>query len=208
MSTYAFDDSSGVERLKGTLNAPGATVGDVLTVQADQSIAAAPGGGALPDPITDPLNVATTDASKVPLKITLPAGFDLGAYDAIEIEDSGGLRLLSFDVGGNLGVTANPALGTPAVTLGTDQSIARITLQQGSDASATEVVLQPGAAHVARVSVLNTDTSAEHALASGATAGTGTVGFFGHAPVAQPTGVAVDAAGLHAALVTLGLITA
>ena len=32
--------------------------------------------------------------------------------------------------------------------------------------------------------------------------------FFGTAPVAQPTGVAVSAAGVHAALVTLGLITA
>lgn len=33
-------------------------------------------------------------------------------------------------------------------------------------------------------------------------------GFFGVNPVAQPTGVAVTAAALHAALVTLGLITA
>lgn len=36
----------------------------------------------------------------------------------------------------------------------------------------------------------------------------GLLGFFGTAPQAQPTGVAVDAAGIHAALVTLGLITA
>lgn len=34
------------------------------------------------------------------------------------------------------------------------------------------------------------------------------VGFFGTTPVAKPTGVAVDAAGIHAALVTLGLIAA
>lgn len=34
------------------------------------------------------------------------------------------------------------------------------------------------------------------------------VGFFGAAPAAKPTGVAVDAAGIHAALVTLGLIGA
>lgn len=32
-------------------------------------------------------------------------------------------------------------------------------------------------------------------------------GFFSTAPVAKPTGVAVDAAGIHAALVTLGLIS-
>jgi len=34
------------------------------------------------------------------------------------------------------------------------------------------------------------------------------MGFFGTAAVAKPTGVAVDAAGIHAALVTLGLIAA
>ena len=34
------------------------------------------------------------------------------------------------------------------------------------------------------------------------------IGFFGAAPAARPTGVAVSAAGIHAALVTLGLITA
>ncbi len=37
--------------------------------------------------------------------------------------------------------------------------------------------------------------------------GTG-LGFFATTPAAQPTGVAVSAAGIHAALVTLGLITA
>lgn len=36
----------------------------------------------------------------------------------------------------------------------------------------------------------------------------GSIGFFGHAPVARPTGVAVTAAAIHAALVSLGLITA
>lgn len=35
-----------------------------------------------------------------------------------------------------------------------------------------------------------------------------TLGFFGTSPAAKPTGVAVDAAGIHAALVTLGLIAA
>jgi hypothetical protein len=34
------------------------------------------------------------------------------------------------------------------------------------------------------------------------------LGFFGTAPVARPTSVTVDAAGIHAALVSLGLITA
>jgi hypothetical protein len=35
-----------------------------------------------------------------------------------------------------------------------------------------------------------------------------TVGFYGTVPAAQQTGVAVTAAAIHAALVTLGLITA
>lgn len=35
-----------------------------------------------------------------------------------------------------------------------------------------------------------------------------TVGFYGTTPIAQQTGVAVDAASIHAALVALGLITA
>lgn len=38
--------------------------------------------------------------------------------------------------------------------------------------------------------------------------GTPKLGFFGTAPAARPTGVAVTAAGVHAALVSLGLITA
>jgi len=36
----------------------------------------------------------------------------------------------------------------------------------------------------------------------------GNVGFYNNAPVAKPTGVAVTAAAIHAALVTLNLISA
>ena len=36
----------------------------------------------------------------------------------------------------------------------------------------------------------------------------GTVAFYGTAPIAKQTGVAVTAAGIHAALVALGLIAA
>ncbi len=56
--------------------------------------------------------------------------------------------------------------------------------------SAGELRLQPGNVDAIRM----TNTPA--------------IGFFGIAPVARPTGVAVTAAGIHAALVTLGLITA
>ncbi len=36
----------------------------------------------------------------------------------------------------------------------------------------------------------------------------GSVGFYGTTPIAKQTGVAVSAAGVHAALVALGLISA
>ncbi len=47
MSTQ-FEDSSGEVRLSGTLLAPGATTGDVLTVQADKTVAPEAGGGSQP----------------------------------------------------------------------------------------------------------------------------------------------------------------
>lgn len=40
------------------------------------------------------------------------------------------------------------------------------------------------------------------------TAGTQKMGFYGATPIIRPTGVAVSAGGVHAALVSLGLITA
>lgn len=48
MSTFEFDDQAHVERLVGTLHAPGSTTGDVLTVNADKSVSPAPGGGSTP----------------------------------------------------------------------------------------------------------------------------------------------------------------
>lgn len=52
-----------------------------------------------------------------------------------------------------------------------------------------------------------TVTGGEAGTIVGKTA-TETVGFYGTTGVAQQTGVAVSAAGIHAALVALGLITA
>lgn len=47
--TFNIEDESGIERLIGTIHDPAATVGDVLTVQADKSIAAqVEGGGSMP----------------------------------------------------------------------------------------------------------------------------------------------------------------
>lgn len=61
----------------------------------------------------------------------------------------------------------------------------------------------------------NVQTSTNPQVVSGGTAGakvglsaTETVGFYGSTGVTLQTGVAVSAAGIHAALVALGLITA
>jgi hypothetical protein len=51
--------------------------------------------------------------------------------------------------------------------------------------------------------LVETGTAAVRLGASG-----GSIGFYGTTPVALQTGVAVSAAGIHAALVALGLITA
>ena len=51
-------------------------------------------------------------------------------------------------------------------------------------------------------------TANHNVLIPGTLKVSGYVGFYGTTPVAKPTGVAVDAAGIHAALVTLGLIAA
>ncbi len=52
----------------------------------------------------------------------------------------------------------------------------------------------------------NTDTIA-NVIANGAWKLTGNIGFYNTAPIAKQTGVVVSAAGVHAALVNLGLIT-
>ena len=56
--------------------------------------------------------------------------------------------------------------------------------------------------------VAQTITSAGAATFAGAVSITGNVGFYGQAATAKPTGVAVTAAAIHAALVTLNLIAA
>ena len=89
----------------------------------------------------------------------------------------------------------------------------------GASGFATYIALDHGTA--AQVLVLAADSPTYGSLRVGgspiayflSTAGgglqiAGRVGFYNKAPVAKPTGVAVTAAGIHAALVTLGLIGA
>lgn len=70
---------------------------------------------------------------------------------------------------------------------------AGLGLSTGLTTTAGHVSLNPGLLTVVRTENVS---------------GTRRLGFFGTTPVAKPTGVAVDAAGIHAALVTLGLIAA
>ena len=78
MSTN-FRDSSGDVRLIGTIYAPGATVGDVFTVQADGSLAPAPGGGSQPvQAVYSGSNVTIADGASAPLTWdTLDIGTEL-----------------------------------------------------------------------------------------------------------------------------------
>jgi hypothetical protein len=54
----------------------------------------------------------------------------------------------------------------------------------------------------------NTKNTLVTVVEAGCSSTASTLGFFGAAPTTKPTGVAVDAAGIHAALVSLGLIAA
>lgn len=113
--TTNFQDASGEVRLVGTIYAPGATVGDVFTVQADGSLAPAAGGGS--QPVTSPLQIANCegwwDASQLSLAddaavASLP---DLAGngYDAVQADSdhqpvcktavANGLRIVRFDNG-------------------------------------------------------------------------------------------------------------
>lgn len=74
---FEFVDESEIARLVGTLHDPGATVGDVLTVQADKSIKAAAGGGSQPVQRVQ-VTIAAADVltlATVPIKL-VDAGAD------------------------------------------------------------------------------------------------------------------------------------
>lgn len=172
------------------------------------ALAVGGGGGGIPDPITDRLNVATTDANEVPLFIQLPVGFMAGAADWIEVDNENAVRVFSADGDGNVSVEAPTGVTNGTLILRVTGSTARMTLSYGSDSLPTSIALQPGAGQSAIIEIRNADASVEHTLVSGLTPGTGRLGFYGHGSVAQQTGVAVSDAAIHAALVNLGLITA
>jgi len=75
--------------------------------------------------------------------------------------------------------------------------------------SAGDMLLVPRTSNPSKVRLYgSTGGSAYEGLQVGASGSAPTLGFFGTAAVAKPTGVAVSAAGIHAALVSLWLIAA
>jgi len=92
---------------------------------------------------------------------------------------------------------------------GTDIAGGDITIGTGigtGDGLPGSVLLKSAPADVGAGTTLNDLSSTVIEVSANATVGT--LGFYGATPVAQQTGVAVSAAAIHAALVSLGLITA
>jgi hypothetical protein len=109
-----------------------------------------------------------------------------------------------------IGERVNPASSLFIVDWVADAA-AFIAVRAGTSGTAPQIVARGTAANVGADFVAKGSGIA--ALVSGGgtrqiQASNAGVGFFGTAPVAKPTGVAVSAAGIHAALVTLGLIAA
>ena len=159
------------------------------------------------------LTVGTTDATAV---IT-PGGNNthltfksVGEDGALRFFANGGTTAnvattesMRVNAGGNVGIgTTSPGAYRLNVA-GGDVYVASTT---AGAANAGALVLQGG------ISAGNTGSAASYfggaATFAGAVTVGGNVGFYNNAPVAKPTGVAVTAAAIHAALVTLNLIAA
>jgi hypothetical protein len=78
-----------------------------------------------------------------------------------------------------------------------------------SGVSAGDLLLIPRTSNASKTRIYgSTSTTPYEGIQVGASGSAPTLGFFGTSAVAKPTGVAVSAAGIHAALVSLGLIAA
>lgn len=86
-----------------------------------------------------------------------------------------------------------------------------VTLTENSGSVRFEGSISPNLAATASPTFTGTVTCANLTAAGNVALGDAaadTIGFYGHAGIAQQTGVAVTAAAIHAALVATGLITA
>jgi hypothetical protein len=128
-----FVDDSNETRLSGELAFPESTPTDVLTVQADGSIAAAPGGGSLPAEWTvasnGGLQIETTDADTPAIEIDPPAGASAANKRVFVIRDDAGNLMAYVDAGGQWEIALNPDLAPEFhVTEGLDPDTSTITL--------------------------------------------------------------------------------
>jgi hypothetical protein len=102
-------------------------------------------------------------------------------------------------INGDVGINVAPATGT------------ELTVAPSRSGSTTVVQIQSGDGDSIVLTATNTTAtlSCTNPLTVNAdTKLNGALGFYNTAPIAQQTGVAVTAGGIHAALVALGLITA
>lgn len=148
-------------------------------------------------------------------------GVVISHTDGLTLSGNGGKDTLNLSNGAaNVGLTIGSAnlYNSAADTLKTDDTFWAVGAIVGQDwiyanaSTAAQVLLgSQGPSGEAGIKLGNaTQATIYKSVASGVTVGaTGQkVGFYGTAAISQQTGVAVSAAGIHAALVALGLVTA
>ncbi len=157
-----FRDDAGIVRLDGTLYAPGASVGDVLTVQADGSLAPAAGGGSQPGtPIFRAIPFAFDTPGLVPLQLPITAvdqgakSFTISGDHAAEFPVG-----MYFFVGGS---TGNDGYYTPASATFAAGHTAVVTNESIPDATVDGVLRNSSTAGLA----LYTPQIGEWLLAAG-----------------------------------------
>lgn len=134
--------------------------------------------------------VSAVDGS---LRWTAPIVAESGA-PTIRLESSSSLHRSIWDTGAGNRIRFYQFSGTPDLYYASQMVTA-------TDEWKFQVAVQPaGIGSETMLDAIN--------LKGGAFATQPKIGFFGAAPVVKPTGVAVTAAGIHAALVSLGLIAA
>jgi hypothetical protein len=142
---------------------------------------------------------AGTSAGQSGGAVTVTAGNDSagGAGGDVTIQSGGSVGA----DGGDISIVANPSGAA-----GDDGGQIVITGGAGTDHGGA-VTVQAGAPDGAVYLANGIFTQSVQVDNDGLTVATTKVGFYSTPPVVQPTGVAVTAAAIHAALVALGLIT-
>jgi hypothetical protein len=161
------------------------------------------------------LSAANGDASHVGGEVTITSGNSLG-------QSGGDIQVTAgSDSGGGIGGNVTVQSGRGTIGRGGDVDIrahpqgaaggrgGRVTISGGAGATAGGRVELDAGAPNGEVVMYSGDSNQYVQLDNGGLQiGATKLGFYQAATVVQPTGVAVTAAGIHAALVSLGLITA